>query len=400
MPMKFRLPIAAMSFVLLFGILAIAQESPQSGGAKSKRTSEEGGSSSSTGGGTSGSTTGSPSIGTKGELKPGSLEDLIDKALKNHPKLRLAAAKIRTAEALAQEAKDEYALEQHKIASSVMALYAETEAAKRTVDSVKTRLDIAKDAQRRGVGTTLEVVSEEANVARFAAEYESRAAQLKAFTLEYPQAKGQTGTSDGAATGSSPVFVDPVGLSRGTKEVLDVHRAWLGTAHKQADWAVIQNCQSCHFMSKDASASQFGFTVSKTAPTMNDRIRKALDKVVKFEGGGAVLSVRDIVEYFRDAAGLDVPIRVIIKTPKGEAEEGVVLMKGELPLGAWFQVIEDSLPEVRFVVREYGILVTNRDRVPEGAVYLQAFWKHKETAAPAKPDETKKSEPKKETPKK
>ena len=49
-------------------------------------------------------------------------------------------------------------------------------------------------------------------------------------------------------------------------------------------------------------------------------------------------------------------------------------MTGELPVGAWLQMFEDSVPDLRMVVREYGILVTTKDRVPQGALTVQDFW--------------------------
>jgi WD40 repeat protein len=57
-----------------------------------------------------------------------------------------------------------------------------------TVKSVRARLDIAKDAQRKGVGTVLEVVSEEANVSRFAAEAEAKKAQISLAEPEVERA--------------------------------------------------------------------------------------------------------------------------------------------------------------------------------------------------------------------
>ena len=39
------------------------------------------------------------------------------------------------------------------------------------------------------------------------------------------------------------------------------------------------------------------------------------------------------------------------------------------------QVLEDFVPDVRFVVRDYGVLVVKSDRVPSGAVPVHDFWK-------------------------
>lgn len=62
------------------------------------------------------------------------------------------------------------------------------EAALKTVDHVKSRLAIAEDAQRRGVGTRLEYVSEQANVSRFEAEAEEKKAGIKLAEPEVERA--------------------------------------------------------------------------------------------------------------------------------------------------------------------------------------------------------------------
>jgi hypothetical protein len=74
----------------------------------------------------------------------------------------------------------------------------------------------------------------------------------------------------------------------------------------------------------------------------------------------------------------------------------------QVPLGAALQALEDTfdadnrieINHMRFVVRDYGILVTTRDKLPQGATLLHDFWKkntrrEKGTGSPSKdpPDE-------------
>ena len=46
-----------------------------------------------------------------------------------------------------------------------------------------------------------------------------------------------------------------------------------------------------------------------------------------------------------------------------------------ISFGAALQWLEDVLPNARVVVREYGLLIAPKERVPPGAVLLNDFWK-------------------------
>jgi hypothetical protein len=69
-----------------------------------------------------------------------------------------------------------------------------------------------------------------------------------------------------------------------------------------------------------------------------------------------------------------------------------VSLKTEVPLGAALQALEDLIPGLRFTVRDYGVLVTVGNRIPDGGVRVHDFWKHKpaEKKAEEKPAEPKK----------
>ena len=106
---------------------------------------------------------------------------------------------------------------------------------------------------------------------------------------------------------------------------------------------------------------------------MADRIRACLNKKVKIEVKEP-LPFSQALNYFFDAAALDVPVRPLGKIEAEKMDE-MTFPKAELQVGAWLQVLQDSAPNVRFVVRDYGILVTTRDRVPDGAMTVEDFWK-------------------------
>ena len=100
-----------------------------------------------------------------------------------------------------------------------------------------------------------------------------------------------------------------------------------------------------------------------------ERIKKLLDQEVEFEIGGE--SIHRTMQFLLEAAKSDIPLRNL----PSDQDVHVHPLKGKLTVGAWIQAIEDSDPKVRVVIRDYGILLTTSDRVPEGALRVQDLWK-------------------------
>lgn len=118
---------------------------------------------------------------------------------------------------------------------------------------------------------------------------------------------------------------------------------------------------------------------------MAERVRKVLNQEIEFEAKN--ISIADAFKWLLEQAKTDIPYRDLVKT----GDEGTITLKGKMPIGAWFQALEDSDPHVSIVVRDYGLLMTKRDRVPMNAVSASELWKAKD----AKPkDEAKPSEKK------
>ena len=46
---------------------------------------------------------------------------------------------------------------------------------------------------------------------------------------------------------------------------------------------------------------------------------------------------------------------------------------------AWMEAIEDSDPNIRLVVRDYGLLLTTKAGVPDRALRVQELWKENYT---------------------
>jgi hypothetical protein len=108
-----------------------------------------------------------------------------------------------------------------------------------------------------------------------------------------------------------------------------------------------------------------------------DRIRAALDKPVKLGAKGEQVTFAKALEVFKKDAGLDVPVRNSYPGLNPIMSEGE-----ELPVGAWFQMFADFnkgtqmfSTEARFLVREYGLLVTTKESAPSDAITVSEFWK-------------------------
>ena len=132
-----------------------------------------------------------------------------------------------------------------------------------------------------------------------------------------------------------------------------------------------------------------------------ERVRAALDKPVKLGAKGEKVTFEKALEAFRKDAGLDVPVRGSYpmrptfdpKKPNEFQNHPIeITSEGEeLPVGAWFQLFEDSATfttgnitrRYRFYVREYGLLISSADNAPPDAPPLTDFWKQKPPAKEA-----------------
>lgn len=131
------------------------------------------------------------------------------------------------------------------------------------------------------------------------------------------------------------------------------------------------------------------------------RIRAALDKPVKLGAKGEKVTFTRALEIFKRDAGLDVPVRDNTIDESGRGVRGGVRTDSnqappvkdvhvdgdfsrvdpitsegeELPVGVWFQVFADKNLALQFLVRDYGLLVTDRRNIPNDAIYVSNFWK-------------------------
>ena len=93
--------------------------------------------------------------------------------------------------------------------------------------------------------------------------------------------------------------------------------------------------------------------------SMSDRVKKLLDQEVEMRMQG--IEIPAVFEELMKLAKADMAFRVVL----GKQQMAAVDLKGKLTVGAWLQAIEDTDPNIRIVVRDYGLLLTTRAGVPE-----------------------------------
>jgi hypothetical protein len=121
--------------------------------------------------------------------------------------------------------------------------------------------------------------------------------------------------------------------------------------------------------------------VAPAAPgSMAERVRTFLETEVSFQElvetvkSKGDFDLSSLIQALLKATKTDIPIHRIqhVGDQRWNVDPEV---KGRMPVGAVLQAFEDQAPEVRIVVREYGLLVTTADRVPEGAIPAVDFWR-------------------------
>jgi ribosomal protein S9 len=310
----------------------------------------------------------------------GSLEEMFEKALKNNAEIFAAEAKVREAEARVREAQTDRMVVQQTVFGKIASMKAQVDAAKKTLVHIQELLKVEEDAHAAGAGQLSQLKAAKANVAKYEAEFLKAEADLKAMLGEFKPTSLQS-KLEGDTT-RAIAFLDEIY----TLAAADGHhlRLWdvkTGKAHLS-----IETCTACHM---PPHPNHPFVTSSPVTASMGDRIRKMLDTFVAIQGPSENVPVKETIAYLQKEVSTDVPFRILL----GKKEDDkTTLIKGELPLHAWLQMVEDDIPDLRFIVREYGILVTTKDRVPQGSMTIQDFRLRKEVQL--KSEETKKESPK------
>src|SRR5262249_14335952 len=109
-----------------------------------------------------------------------------------------------------------------------------------------------------------------------------------------------------------------------------------------------------------------GVRIPKIEPKLGEKLRTIMAKPVS--GSFTDTPAHDIVDWLADhAKGVNVHLNTTIKE-----DAASVKFNSPIPLSAAFQWLEDRFGW-RCVIRDYGIVIIERDRIPPGALLLQDF---------------------------
>ena len=282
---------------------------------------------------------------------PNSLEAMLSVALKTNPDIQVAEAKLREAEAGLNKAR--------------VQVLQQLVTAKNAVDSQKAAVAAAEAAMKRvqemrnsGAIDLATVQKTEALLSQAKADLVKADADLGILLGRIPGHSDVRGIWLDAHTATGRDIVAPLAFSPDGKHL------WTAGA----DGAI---------RAWDARTGRaLGEPVTPAAGSMDARIREALTRTIKLDKPDAKKSCADAINDLKQRAAADVPIRVVIEP--AIRETNVEMMAGELPLSSWLAVLEDSIPGLVFVVREYGILVTSKDRMPTDGLRVGEFLRRTE----------------------
>jgi hypothetical protein len=276
---------------------------------------------------------------------PGSLEDTLEKALRNSADIKAAEAKVREAEAELNKVR-------HQVLTKATALHSDLTLAKRMLSVAEQSLARLSELHKSGTVSGEAMMSTESQVTKYRGEVDKLETELKSLRGEFA-IKGMMG----------PVGFDSPWINRSIP--YDAVHLWAAMENYQQPsldrWRPIGPSVFDAYTIKPAAV--------KTA--MAERVRKLLDQEVELS-----VQNRNISEAFQlllEVAKTDIPYRDIFGATASDFS-----LTGKMELGAWFQALEDSDPNVCIVVRDYGLLLTKKDRKPSGAVGVSELWKAKE----------------------
>ena len=269
-------------------------------------------------------------LGERLDKKPDPTDAAIAAALANDPDVKMARAKIQLAEA-------ELAKARLAVTLKVVTLKTTIELHKTAVEVATQQYKLAATRVTAGGGTQTELLDARVMLLRAQAPLATAEAELRLLT-------------GGAAVAAADAAVK-VGLDRLAEQSVLERKILL-------EHVVLE------------------LVLNVAKGPIPDRIRAALDKPVKLGAKGEKVTFAQALEIFKKDAGLDVPVRPL------PSPLPVIVSEGEeLPVGAWFQLYQDTAgqqnPGFAFYVREYGLLVANKQSAPPDAPTLTEFWKLK-----------------------
>jgi hypothetical protein len=321
-----------------------------------------------------------PKTGQPDKTAIPSLEEMLTRALKDNPDIRVAEAKVREADA-------ELNRTRLLVTQKVIAFHRSLEAQKAVVDlaekEIKQLQDLAPQDAQGFARVKSELTDRQTKLTVAKAKLAEVEAEMPYLLGRQPQsAKSHLDVNSTYSFLSGAQLpatrYDTFWMMANQPINMNLYRDTSGMLYQQLNWFDPNNIVNSQAVQYLAAA-----TATPPAPgSMADKIRKALETPVTFKVAQQPLS--DVLAAIEKAAP-DVSFRVVDLKDRPIASLQVSNFRvQDLPVVAVLQGLEDTFPGLVFVVREYGILVTWSERLPPGAARVEAFWKAgKEKPKPA-----------------
>ena len=320
-------------------------------------------------------------VGEKPKPAADSLEAVIADALKNNPDIVAAQAKVREAENNLNKVRAE-------VMVAVAAQQDIVKQAKETFASAESIINQRRKLYKAGQLSELEMLAAETEYQRAKSELVKVEADLHKLVGRVPglAMPGGVGVSDS-------VWSDRATVTEWSNRTINPPATWRSDVPVLFDYRG-KSVYTPIPMAESLKWDLAGGGKAAGGSSMIEKIRAALDKPVKVDKPFHDVPVQDVLAYLRDAAAKDVPFRALIGTAGHPQQVPVSLMPGELPLAAWLIAIQDEASDLVFLVREYGILVTTRERAPKDAIPVAEFWRSSKAVKPKDEDKPKVGEKK------
>lgn len=325
-----------------------------------------------------------PSQAKPGKSAVPTLEEMLNKALKDNPDIRVAEAKVREAEA-------ELNRTRLQVTQKVLTIHHSRESQKALIKVAE------EDLQRVQKLEASKAVSQE-DVKQAQQRLSAEKAKLAEIEAEMPYLLGQQDRLNVTSVTFSP---DGKTLYSGTID--GAIKAWdaqtgklIINAPNETDWAVpiLQNPTEWFvpFMENQPKINQaqqkssVPYNSSKTLEpgSMMEKVRKLLDTPVNVDYKEKM--VHEILEDLKkQVPGLSIHDLCGLSHLGADGQDAAPVqlqlkIEGQIPLRAALQLLLDTLndPEhaepqkyLTFALREYGLLFAPEDRIPSGALRLR-----------------------------
>jgi hypothetical protein len=261
-----------------------------------------------------------------------SQDQALTQALETHPDIVAAKAKVALAEAELYGKRIEVSRQILGLYGNMKSLDAQTEALKAALQRSRAELDLNQHANKSAPGSVSKL-----DVEKFAAEVKTAEAQL----------------------------VQTIGQREQVEKELR-----------------LLVCKAASVTEPKSSTKSSAAPQQVPQGPIVDKVNTALLKSIKLEFVDSPL--KEAMAYVSDTTGVRFSLqRPVLGGFNISDDAPISLHTGEVPLQAALQAFEDAYPDLQFVMRDYGILLTTRDYAREHG-YAPVLELGKETAPAGK----------------